>query len=114
MRDETPIHATERDPNLRILHERVQRKLEEHESHLHESAHAIAETLRAGGLRLLDAPFRTNHGEDFDIHPSRHLLAPPWAVDGNGRLHKSVGGRWIPQSNFSVDPPSPTYVVRTS
>lgn len=114
MNDQRPMTPRDEDPNLRILHERVQRKLEEHESHLHESAHAIAETLRINGLRLLDRPFRTNHGDEIDPHPSRHLLSPPWAVDENGRLHKGVGGRWIPQSNFSLQPEAPTYVVRTS
>lgn len=61
---------------------------------------ARCEVMRFAGLRIVDPPFSTSTGQIFD--------GGLYTVDENGRLHKEVGGEWVPQTHGG----EPSYVVR--
>lgn len=63
---------------------------------------ARCEVLKLAGLTLIRGEFHTNHGSGFD--------GGLYAVDALGRLHKEVGGSWVPQSRGG----EASYVVRTA
>lgn len=106
MRASTPVDiaaGTEADdPWVGEQLARARRDLDKLDQSLIRGTLARREVLRLTELTPIEAPFLTNHREISS--------GDCWAVDGKGRLHKEVGGRWYPQSNLS----EATYVVRTS